>query len=186
MTNGGGAPPIPKPPDPVVKVSRPATSGDTVTVACKLPHGVILRIFRWEEFEEQMRDGTYKTSKIGRPQEGREFVVRGTWAASAGQAYNVNNSAVAELLPGGYALTHGCPKDLWDEWFVQNMRSLLVRNKIVFAHSAQSAATEQARELRSVKSGMEPLDPQRPAERMPGGVDRRLRMGILDRNESTG
>ena len=164
--------------------TAPATTGETVMVACKLPHGVLLRIFDWQEYDEQQRDGTVKRAKRAIPLE-TEFVVRGPWVASAGQAYNRANSAVAELLPGGYALTHGCPKDLWDRWYDQNRMTALVRNKIIFAHASQPTVNEEACGLRQVKSGMEPLDPRNPAERMPGGVDRRLRLGILEQGEGT-
>jgi hypothetical protein len=173
--------PQPPPPRPAVLVSRPATTGETVTIACKMPHGIILRIFDWEEYDEPMRDGSWKKVKRGREIPELQFVARGAWLGSAGQAYNPNNPAVAELLPGGYALTPGCPKEVWDRWHEQNVQSNLVRNKIIFAHHSHSTVQQEASGLRATKTGLEPLDPQKPADRMPGGVDRRLRVGVLDR-----
>ena len=169
----------------IVPFDAPATSGETVTVACKLPHGVRLRVYAWEEFDEPMRDGSYKKSKRARPIEHMDYVVRGTWSASAGQAYARNNNAVTDLLPGGYALTYGVPKETWDLWYEQNRNSALVKNNIVFAQLTHTKATEQSKELQIVKSGLEPLNPDKPAERMPGGVDRRLRLGILETGEGT-
>jgi len=169
----------------VNRSDAPQTTGETVTIACKLPHGLVLRVFAWEEFDEPMRDGSFKRSKRARPIETMEYTVRGTWTASAGQAYARNNNAVTDLLPGGYALTYGVPKDTWDLWYEQNRHSALVRNNIIFAQLTHVKATEQSKELRSVKSGLEPLDPDKPGERMPGGVDRRLRLGILETGEGT-
>jgi hypothetical protein len=154
-------------------------------VACKLPHGVILRIFDFEEFDEPMRDGTTRRSTRARPIPDLQFTVRGTWLGSAGQAYNERNGAVAELLPGGYALTMGCPKDIWDRWHEQNKASLLVQNKIIFAHATHSTVSGEAAKLRAVQSGLEPLDRSKPAARMPGGVDRRLRIGELEKDDGT-
>jgi hypothetical protein len=46
-------------------------------------------------------------------------------------------------------------------------------------------ATEDAKDpdARKVKSGLEPINQDNPAERMPGGVDRRLRMSVLQEGE---
>jgi hypothetical protein len=173
-------------PAPAVQFTRGAKTGDTVTVACKLPHGVILRIFDWEDYDEPMRDGSMARRRRSRPIEDQQFVVRGTWAGSAGQAYNAQNIAVAELLPGGYALTHGCPKELWDKWYDQNRKSLLVTNKIVFAHADHTTVNKEARDLRSVTSGLEPLDAKNPSARMPGGTGHRaVRIGVLEQDEGT-
>lgn len=170
-------------PRPVIPVSRPAMVGATVTVACKLPHGLKLRIFAWEKYDELMRDGTVREGKRSRPIPDMEFVVRGTWVASAGQAYNQNNAITRELLPGGYAITYGCPKDLWDLWYEQNKESNLVRNHIVFA--SVGSPNDEAHEHSGVLSGMEPVNKDAPGERMPGGVDRRLKIGVLETGDNT-
>jgi hypothetical protein len=172
-------------PTPATRISRPVTTGDTVTVACKLPHGVILRVFDWEEFDEPMRDGTIRRGRRGKLIPDLQFTVRGTWLGSAGQAYNERNGAVAELLPGGYALTTGCPKEIWDRWHDQNEMSLLVQNKIIFAHATHSTVSIESAKLRAVTSGLEPLDRGKPAERMPGGVDRRVKIGELEKDDGT-
>jgi hypothetical protein len=177
-------PPAPAP-RPAVRFTRGVNSTDTVTVACKLPHGLILRVFETETYEEPQRDGGTKTVKrsIERNPENR-FVVKGVWVASAGQAFNQNNGAVADLLPGGFALTDGCPKDLWDLWLEQNKHSALVKNGIIFASPNRSRASDATKERRDVKSGMEPIDRTNPAEKM-GGIDRRLKLGILEHDEGT-
>jgi hypothetical protein len=169
---------------PAIPTSEPATTGETVTVACKLPNGLLLRIFEKQKYMEPTQSGAMKETDVWVAIPGRQYAVRGPWAASAGQAYNRNNGAVAELLPGGFGLTHGVPKDIWDEWYAQNKNTALVRKGIIFASPGMQAATIEAKQARAVKSGLEPLDPDRPAERMPGGVDRRLRMSILQEGEA--
>jgi len=182
MSGNMDFPPAPAP-TPAVGFSRAATTGDTVVIACKLPHGVKLRTFAWQMEMEPTRDGTLKEVKRARPT-GEEFICRGTWVGSAGQAYNPSNPSVAELLPGGYALTHGCPKDLWDLWLEQNKDTLLVRNKIIFAYPSLPTVTKEAQDNRPVKSGLEPIDPARPADRIPGGMHRQLRMGMLEQGNN--
>ena len=171
--------PAPPQPRPAIPTSEPATTGETVTVACKLPAGLLLRIFQKQKYMEPTQSGVMKETDVWVAIPGRQYAVRGTWAASAGQAYNQGNTAVAELLPGGFALTHGVPKDIWDEWYAQNKDTAIVRKGVVFAAPGMQAATVEAKQARNVKSGLEPLDPDKPAERMPGGVDRRLRVSIL-------
>jgi len=172
-------PPAPPTPQPAVKFSRPVATGDTVTVACKLPNGIILRVFDWQKYNEPMRDGTIKESKRAIPIAGRQFTIRGPWVATAGQAYNANNGAVGELLPGGFAITEGCPKEVWDGWYEQNKHSNLVQNGIVFAFRDRQSVIDEVKKRSGTMSGLEPLDRANPGARM-GGVDRRLRLGILE------
>jgi hypothetical protein len=130
---------------------------------------------------EPLRDGTMKESRRAIPVEGAQFVCRGPWIATAGQAYNFS-SAVTELLPGGYAITEGCPKDVWDGWHMQNKTSDLVKNQVVLAHKDRATLITECKQLTSVVTGLEPLDRNNPSAKM-GGVDRRLRLGILEQGE---
>jgi hypothetical protein len=141
-----------------------------------------LRVFAWHNYQEPQRDGTFREARRAIPIEGMQFVVRGPWVATAGQAYNNSNSAVAELLPGGFALTEGCPTDIWEGWLEQNKGSDLVKNKIVFAHRDRNAVIQEVRTRSAIMSGLEPLDRANPGAKM-GGIDRRLRLDVLDRNE---
>jgi hypothetical protein len=184
MASTIGMPPPPVP-TPAIRHSRPVSTGQTVTVACKLPSGVLLRCHQMEKIAEPQQGGGYRDIMRSRPIPDKQFAIRGPWSGSAGQAYNKGNPAVAELLPGGYALTHGVPKEIWDHWLSENKNTPLVRNRIIFAYPAVATVTEEAHKLRAVKTGLEPLDPDKPAERMPGGVDRRMRLGILTQDEGT-
>jgi hypothetical protein len=159
-------------------MSRPATTGDLMIVACKLPGGLILRWFDTVDSMEPQRDGTSKPIRISQEDPEKRWIVRGTMVASAGQAF-VNPLAASELLPGGYALTHGVPKEVWDHWLETNRHTNLVRNKVVFAYPDMSTAQEVSVEHKAVKSGLEPIDRNNPGEKM-GRIDRRLKLGILE------
>jgi hypothetical protein len=172
-------PPPPPNPQPAVKYSRPVATGDTVVVACKLPSGIILRVFDWRKYQEPSRDGSIHESQRAVPIAGRQFVIKGPWIATAGQAYNSNNGAVGDLLPGGYAITEGCPREIWDGWYEQNKHSKLVESHVIMAHKDRNALIDEVRKHTSIISGLEPLDRANPGARM-GGVDRRLRLGILE------
>src|SRR5262245_24763495 len=58
----------------------------------------------------------------------------------------------------GYALTHGVPRDSWERWLADNKNGPLVRNRIVFAANTAERAHDEARELRDLPHGLEPID----------------------------
>lgn len=128
-----------------------ATGTETVTVACKYPAGLLLRLFHMEEAQEPVLGGGWRTVKK---------------AVQSGQTIRINGPAkrVEEALPwqvlGGYALTPGVPADFWAEWLQQNADSELVKNGLIFASERREMAEGEAREKVEIKSGLEPLDPQ--------------------------
>lgn len=130
--------------------------GDTVTIACKLPHGIVLRAFRLAEVQEVVPQGT-RTIKKAEQLPG-EFTILG--------------NSVPENSPGrgriefGYALTPGCPKELWDRWLEANKDSPMVKNGLIFAHGSERSAVAEAREKEAVRSGFERLDPTK----LPGKI----------------
>jgi hypothetical protein len=149
-----------------------------------MPGGIMLRVFAPFEYEDPQRDGSTKTVKAWRPIPSLQFSVKGPYKATAGQAYQQRNSAVMELLPGGYALTYGVPKETWDRWYEQNKNTQLVTKRVIFASPSLPQATVDARtdEARKVKSGLEPIDPDNLAARIGGGA-RGLKVTALDENE---
>lgn len=136
--------------------SVPATGTAIVTVAVKHPHGVVLRAFRMVDTLEVTRDGS-RTIKEGRSF-GQPFTTRG-------------NASFMHVLPnlreqldqsGGFALTDGCPKDLWDNWLENNIDSDLVRNGLIFAGEDRVAVVAECLKRASLQSGLEPIDPANP------------------------
>jgi hypothetical protein len=123
----------------------------TVSVACKLPSGIILRGFN--KVSQQV-------PVLGMPDkmESRDhFVPNGKQAVIKGNAFSPMTGPRGHMS-GGYALTHGVDADLWASWLQANADSDYVKNNLVFAHAKRDDAVAEAKKMRTVKSGMEPLD----------------------------
>jgi hypothetical protein len=129
-------------------------SGAKVTVACKMPHGLILRLFKMEEHREPII-GKVSQAK----QYGPVFTIKG-WYDSARAAFGTEVPIPSQV--GGYALTHNIPKEFWDKWYAQNKDSDIVRNKLIFASSKADTIEAMKKENKAVKSGLEPIDPKAP------------------------
>jgi len=123
---------------------------ETVTVACKLPNGLKLQLYRQEEGYEPVQGGG--TRKIVRHVPVDEPVTVFGPATPVGQAPRT-------LIFGGYALTPNVSKEFMDEWLQQNQKLDAVKNGLIFVQKDTHAAQDQATEQKSVKSGLEPLHP---------------------------
>lgn len=127
----------------------------TVTVACKLPNGLLLRVFQKVQDTELVMGGGART--IERYEQ-------------VGDTVKINGVAVAFgkmptcEMAGGYALTHGVDTEFWSVWFEQNKSSMLVKNKIIFGFESPERAKRHAEANLKVKSGLEPLDPFNPPQ----------------------
>jgi hypothetical protein len=161
------------PPDtkPQVSTTKAGRAGQKVTVACKMPNGIILRGFDWNTEDVPVFGGGVKQQKVARP--------NGTQALINGARFPFGE-APAYAIVGGYALTPNVDAELWDLWFEQNKNSDLVKNKQIFAYEKPEMATDAAKEHKAVRSGLEPINPgvtkdakgkERPADsRMPRGT----------------
>ena len=136
-----------------------------VTVCCKLPNGIELRVFDVMEQREVTSAGVMVT-KIG-VQRGRSYFV-------AGPAHETNKPAGVPIF-GGYALTRGIPAAFWDLYCEQNKGAPFLAGgehgdqPLLFAASRPKYAADRARDLKGTRSGMEPLnvksDPRNPPGR---------------------
>lgn len=135
-------------------------AGETVTIACKLPHGLRLRVFKMVEKPEFAIGGGSRVSMVAEEIPGVGFTVYGN--------AHPQNAAPRCLIVGDYALTPNCPKDLWDLWLEQNRGSDVVANGLIFAHEKENSARSQAKDGAEIKSGLERLDPNK----LPKGVQR--------------
>ncbi|SRR6266705_3194467 len=137
------------------------TSTATVCVACKLPHGLILRVFEMEETEVPILNGPPKRVKQAR-ELARRFVVNGfSHAQNRAPDYDIQSPHVLGngTTEGGYALTPGVPKDLWDLWLEQNKTSMMVRNGLIFAFDRREDVNAKAADGQKIRSGLERMDP---------------------------
>jgi len=150
-----------KKPGPVPQEATPARgasrTGETVTVACKMPHGIVIRGFRSAMRSVPVMGGGVRDEKYFEP-DGREVTILGN-ARPVGGEFRTR-------VVMGFALTQGVPKDLWEEWLASNKSMPAVRNGLIFALGSTSEVAEEARNRGKLRSNLEPLnpngDPRRP------------------------
>jgi hypothetical protein len=100
-------------------------ASSTVTIGCKLPNGIILRI--------------------------------------ASGASVTLNGATSSRIVGGYGLTPDVDKGFWEAWKKEYATFEPFKNDLIFVQESVAKAKDQAREQADVKSGLEPLDKDKPA-----------------------
>lgn len=134
-----------------------AASRKTLTVACKLPHGLLLRIGKMTDRDEPVMGGGVKTVKKFQPV-GAPIRING-YAAPYGRSPACN-------VAGGFALTPNVDADLFMEWLSQNEQHPAVVAGLIFAATEESDAAAKARDGRALRNGLEPLaqrdDPRTP------------------------
>ncbi len=82
-------------------------------------------------------------------------------------SHKINGNAVIAGMPtshliGGYALTRGVPRELWENWYSFFKDSPLVKSRSVFAHQRRPEVVAEARANRKTRSGLERIDPDKP------------------------
>jgi len=127
----------------------------TVTVACKLPHGLVLQLQTMVEREEPVMGGGIRKVK--------QAVRTGEKILIAGFARPVNPEGEHEFAPlvGGFGLTHDVPADFFDQWLAQNAELDAVKRGFIFAAERSAEVKAQARDHRDHLSGLEPISPSR-------------------------
>src|SRR5580765_5333748 len=63
---------------------------------------------------------------------------------------------------GGYALTPNVDADFFNEWQAKYKDYVPVKRGLIFAYTKPQDATARAMEMRDEKSGLEPIDPDKP------------------------
>jgi hypothetical protein len=129
--------------------TAPATGTATVTVACKIPQGFILKLFEKKEITEVTLGGS-RTVKQFFPT-GDEFRLNGS-------AHAQNEGPRCHTV-GGFAITDGVPKDFWNQWLDQNRTLPAVQNGMIIAFDSAGKTVGAAKEGRTIKTGLERLNP---------------------------
>lgn len=130
--------------------SRSGHAGAKVTVACKLPHGLVLRIFEMVERYEPVMGGGSRLVKV---------------AQATGESVVIHGNAVPfGIIPNyeiiaGFALTHNIDRDFWENWARVNAELPAVKKGLIFAYEDVNDARARAKEMAAAKSGLEPIDP---------------------------
>jgi hypothetical protein len=140
------------------------SAGDKVIVACKLPHGLLLRLFHFERvYQPVMGGGTREVD------EARQH---GVVVRLKGNTFPFGTVPQHRII-GGFGITEDVSKAFWDEWIAQNKEHPAVKNRLIFAMPQLDSVIDEAKQMESIKSGLEPLDPQNlpkgiePAQRSP-------------------
>lgn len=126
-------------------------TGETVTIACKLPHGIVIH-------REVKRMRPVAVLGGGTRDEAYFERVHGSEITIFGNARAVGKSFRTRVV-GGFALTQGVPKDLWEAWLESHRDMPAVRNGLIKALPNVGQAAEYSRENAKIKSGLEPLNP---------------------------
>lgn len=122
-----------------------------VTVACKIPNGILLQLSTMEKNSEPVMGGGHRDVQIGR-KTGPKYLVRGP-RLKHGEVPNF-------VMAGGYALTVGVvPEDFWNEWIRQNHDADIVKRELIFAHKSVDDVESQAENNAGLLTGLEPLNP---------------------------
>jgi hypothetical protein len=74
--------------------------------------------------------------------------------------------ANSSTVVGGFGITENIPKDFFEEWARLYAKSIVVANGIVFAYKDSKGAEAIAKERKSLKTGFEPLDPEKPGKHL--------------------
>lgn len=127
-----------------------SVTGETVTVACKLPHGLELRLFQMVETPEPVMGGGSRIVEMARP--------IATTVKLNGFSNPVNASPKS-LTYGGYGMTYNVNKEFFEQWLAQNADSDIVKNDLIFALENHEDAHEMAVDQKDVLSGLECIDP---------------------------
>ncbi|KAA0117874.1 hypothetical protein CIW48_27115 [Methylobacterium sp. P1-11] len=131
----------------------------TVTVACKLPHGLVLQEQRMTKRTEPVMGGGYREFEQAE-RFGKKIML-------AGSARPVNPEGEVEFAPmvGGYGLTPNVDKDFFERWLAQNAELDAVKNGFIFAAERDDTVKGRAREGKAGPCGLEPINPRNlPAE----------------------
>lgn len=145
-----------RPPEPTV-VQRPPVAqkaGRTVTVACKVPSGLVLQLQRpMRRREPAMGSAT--------PQEVTYMVKYGDRYTVKGPSYPVGTPPKGFPKPpmneGGFALTPGIPTDFWKQWVEQNQNAPYVKSGAIFAYTDIDDAVACAADNEGYLTGLEPI-----------------------------
>lgn len=144
-----------------IETSAPVTGTATVNVALKYPNGLVLRVYEMEEDFEPILGGGQKSIKKAF-QVGEDVVLNGS---SLDPERLRGGQLPTYPHVGGFGITRGVPKELWEKWLAQNADLPLVKNGLIFAYEDLDRASAVARERAGVESGMEPIDPDNPSKR---------------------
>lgn len=140
----------------MVRVAAPESGTATVSVALKIPNGIVLRLQHKEKVTYPVMGGGFHEEVQSRVDpEAKTYTLYGNRVPFGEQARC--------MIIGGYAITPGIPKAFWELWLEQNKKLDLVVNGLIKAHASLSYIQDFAKDKdnRAVRSGMEAIVPDK-------------------------
>src|SRR6266700_4672662 len=138
-----------------------SNDSETVTVACKMPNGLLLQLCADEKGFEPLMGGGFREVTRSRRLPETVYI--------KGSSVNIEDLRKGNMpeyyIISGYALTPGVPKKFWEQWLAQNKESDVIKNKILFAADGEINVRAQAKEYANIQSGLEPINPENPTSK---------------------
>lgn len=122
---------------------------ETVSIACKLPHGLIMQLQRFIEVREPTQTNPDRIVKVA-----EKFGPTHTIKGFANGARDPDVTVI-----GNFAINNGVPAEFAQAWFEQNAEHPAVAGGFVYLHRTAGGAAGYAREHAKKLSGFEPADP---------------------------
>lgn len=129
--------------------TTPVSGTETVTVLCKIPQGFELVVHEERKLTQV---------GLGHSKEVSEWFPTDKVFRLNGSAHAQNEGPRCRTI-GGYAVTEGVPKDLWESWLGQFKKHPAVVNCLICAFDDGAYAADFANENRKSKTGLERLNP---------------------------
>lgn len=137
-------------------VESQTTAQKTVTIACKIPMGIVMQEFRMMDEREQTPNGV-RDIKVARPT-GKAAIINGNATAPNKMRFDANGRPV-HITAGGYAFTPNVDADLWENWREHYKDHPWIKNRMVFAVAKPHEAEAISRENEARRSNLEPMNP---------------------------
>jgi hypothetical protein len=136
IANKGAAAPN----NPASKATPPSGVA-TVVVGCRLLHGIGLQLFQLSETDDK--------------QPIRKPVGEKVWLNGANKSGLINGVGLTEV-----------DASFWEAWVKDNADFAPFKNGHIFVQSTKERALSAADERKTLKTGVEPIDPNNPGERL--------------------
>lgn len=158
--------------NPAAAARAQTKTGETVTIACKLPCGILAEVWDMDPDKAmQVPDGMggMKTihPRLRYSAVSERLLIKGNAAARRMERGDDRGIPLSELpsleqVSDGFGLTFNVNKDWAGLWFSQNKDWPPVRDGMIFQAKNAASAKDQARDHKGIKTGMEPIDPFKP------------------------
>jgi hypothetical protein len=134
---------------PAIRSAREIPETGTVTVACKMPNGLLLRIFSESVEHENVLGGGTRQVKVHRPV--------GDQVRIQGYAVPINKRPRYLITNGNFALTEGVDAKFFKTWWEQNADCAMIKAGLIFCMKSKVEAEAKADSREDIRNGLEPM-----------------------------